>query len=510
MKRSQKLQNESGVALFICLFALLLLTSIGLGLMYMANTETAINYNYRSSVQAFYAARGGAMEAVDRLRQGDTAAGYSITPPTTMPTYTASTGVVYILNPAAGETVAPWDPNNAYFDDELCHEQFLDSAGNNALGIALSSAGVPCLATVNPAGSVYYTTTTSQLPYASTTPYKWARITLKQNATATPYVVDSSSPNKTKICWDGSHEIALPTGYADCGIPPAGSNPYSPVYVVTAMASAQAGGTGRARRMYQMEYAPAPPVNVTSAVASYAGVNLTGQLTVNGYDQCTCKTVTSGNTTTYNNPRVPGGTCDTSKMAIYSAGQVDNPNASETVVAGTGPIVQNVGSSWPSSLNVPSLINQFKPSSVNVATCSNGSCTLNSGTNVMGPIVNISSSSFDPTTISTAGQVSYVGGSITFNGGGGSGILIVDGDLTIHGGGFQWYGLILVRGTVTFQGGGSAGTNIEGAVISGQDANANVDTTLGGSVVINLDKCAVTNSLKGQPLVYLSSRELLY
>ncbi|HET9696711.1 MAG TPA: hypothetical protein VFP40_07585, partial [Terriglobales bacterium] len=96
------------------------------------------------------------------------------------------------------------------------------------------------------------------------------------------------------------------------------------------------------------------------------------------------------------------------------------------------------------------------------------------------------------------------------HGGGGSGVLIVNGDLTIHGGGFQWYGLILVKGTVTFQGGGSAGTNIIGAVIAGQDANANSDTTLGGSVVINMDTCAISNSFKGQPLHFIAARELLY
>jgi hypothetical protein len=104
--------------------------------------------------------------------------------------------------------------------------------------------------------------------------------------------------------------------------------------------------------------------------------------------------------------------------------------------------------------------------------------------------------------------VSLLSGNVTLNGGGGSGVLLVDGDLTIHGGGFQWYGLIVVRGVVTFQGGGSAGTNIVGAVISGEEANANA--TLGGSVAINLDVCAIRNAFRGQPLTALSSRELLY
>jgi hypothetical protein len=507
--RSYRFGSQKGVALFLCLFALLLLTSIGMGLMFMANTETTINYNYRSSMQAFYAAKAGVAEGVDRLRAGDATANYSLAPPTTFPTKGAATGVTYILNPAGSETVAPWDPNNAYFDNELCHERFLDGSGSPLLGVTLPNNGVACSAAVNDTSS-YYTSTSALGTFGANTAYKWARITLKQNGTTSPYCVDGSAClNSTanvnsKVCWDGNNERTLASlGYTDCGTPPSGGNPYSNVYVVTALAKAP-GATG-ARRMYQAEYAPAPPLNVTSAVASKAGVNLTGQLTVNGYDQCSCKQVGSD----YAVARYAGGTCDTSKTAIYSANNVDNPNASETVVAGTGPIVQNVGvGNWPSSLDVPTLINNFKPTSVNVATCSSGSCSLNSGTNLMGTIVTLPPT--DPASITTSGQISYVGGNITMNGGGGSGVLLVDGDLTIHGGGFQWYGLILVKGTVTFQGGGSASTNIYGAVIAGQDTNANIDTTLGGSVNIMLDKCAIANSFKGRPLTYISSRELIY
>jgi Tfp pilus assembly protein PilX len=39
--------GERGIALIGVLFALLLLTVIGLGMMYSTNMETSINYNYR-------------------------------------------------------------------------------------------------------------------------------------------------------------------------------------------------------------------------------------------------------------------------------------------------------------------------------------------------------------------------------------------------------------------------------------------------------------------------------
>jgi hypothetical protein len=82
----------------MCLFALLLLSTVAFGLMFIANTETAVNYNYRSSMQA----RAGAQEGVDRLRQGVT--GYSITPPIAMPSNSAVTGVVYIINNVSPDT----------------------------------------------------------------------------------------------------------------------------------------------------------------------------------------------------------------------------------------------------------------------------------------------------------------------------------------------------------------------------------------------------------------------
>ncbi len=502
MSRKTPAKNEKGIALFLCLFALLLLSSIAFGLMFIANTETAVNYNYRASVQAFYAARAGAQEAVDRLRQG--AAGYSITPPSTMPSTTSGSGVVYIINKSSSsETVQPWVLTDTYYDNELCNERFVNSGGTPLLGATFTPAGngIPCSAAVS---GTYYTTVVSADPNTSTSaaiPYKWVRITQKQNATSYPYCPNGSCPTSadSKVCWDGSHERLLASlgGYTDCETPPTGAAPMTTVYLVTALARTRTG----ARRMYQVEYAPTPPINVSSAVSSKDTVNLTGSLTVNGYDQCSCSCTTTGSGTNQQTscvPRYAGAACDSTKSAITSGGGIDPPNSSELVVAGVNPpTVPNV-SPWPANLDAQSIINQLSPAAVNVSDCASNNCGA-----LPAPFPPT-----DPASVNTAGQVSLITGNVTLNGGGGAGVLLVNGDLTIHGGGFQWYGLIVVRGVVTFQGGGSAGTNIVGAVISGEEANAN--TTLGGSVVINLDVCAIRNAFRGQPLTYLSSRELLY
>src|SRR5260221_11467628 len=69
-KTSRK--SEQGVALFIAIFALLLISVVALALMVMAGTETSLNSNYKSSVQAFYDAKAAVEEAPGRLWAGHT------------------------------------------------------------------------------------------------------------------------------------------------------------------------------------------------------------------------------------------------------------------------------------------------------------------------------------------------------------------------------------------------------------------------------------------------------
>ena len=46
--------NESGIALLIVLMALFLVAAVGMGMIYMSNTETTINTNYRDTQVAFF------------------------------------------------------------------------------------------------------------------------------------------------------------------------------------------------------------------------------------------------------------------------------------------------------------------------------------------------------------------------------------------------------------------------------------------------------------------------
>src|SRR6266849_8368946 len=117
MKHKANRKQQRGVALFIAIFALLLISAVALALMTMAGTESSLNSNYKSSVQAFYDAKAGIEEGRGRLwaAHPNTIVALTGTP---MPLG----NVVYILNPAGAEVVSPTDTTNAYFDTQYTKE----------------------------------------------------------------------------------------------------------------------------------------------------------------------------------------------------------------------------------------------------------------------------------------------------------------------------------------------------------------------------------------------------
>ena len=206
MKALSQKSREKGMALLVAMFTLVLLSVIGLGLMYSTNMETIINSNYRDKQVSMYGALSGLQEARDRLQP----AAPSMPLPTDMPTLT-NHQVFYIINPKGGETVAPWDLTNKYKDTELCQE--------GILGLT-PTPGAPC--NELPMGDDWYTviddSDDANEPWKSLTPLdtKWVRVTMKAN-NMTP-VFASGTTVSTQTCWEGAHQVLLPAGYGpDCG-----------------------------------------------------------------------------------------------------------------------------------------------------------------------------------------------------------------------------------------------------------------------------------------------------
>jgi hypothetical protein len=506
---------EKGAALIFSLLALLLLAGIGMAVMHASSAETTINANYRSSQQAFFASVAGIQEARERLLPDSD---NPIPAPTAMPG--APGAVVYLLNPAVVdgtlETVNPTDPNNEYFDDELCKENFA--------GLALDNPGgdAPCASA--PAGTGWYRFVNSISPYTGTSgalSYKWVRVTLKANNSMAPYYVDGGADATTHdrmVCWNGYNQIVLPAGYLNCETPPVGSNAavYRPVYLVTALARGS-------RRVTQAEVAFSSPFIPNAAIDSQDHVVLNGQLSVNGYDYCSCDCVTTKikSTTYVTCTDRAGKVCDRGKWAIFSASEVDPPGPNSVIVAGTGtpsgsqPIAEN--QPWP--YDVEKLIARYRgmPDVVDVRNAPyNYVCTgdpMTCGTQSrqsfgVPPTFPPSPPDNPAGPADMTAQVTYVPGDLRITGDShGSGILVVDGNLDIHGG-LRFHGLIIVRGVIAFTGGGSDKVNIYGGIISGQQSF--VDTVLGGSSSVQYDYCAVSKGVGERPPTVISFRELNY
>src|SRR5260370_9288912 len=149
-------QSEAGVALFIAIFVLLLISVIAISLIVASGSEGALAGKLRSPASAFLAGTAGLEEGRGRLLPGNqdyfnnTAAGFI---PTAGPL--AIGDVRYILNPAAGENASSL--LTTYPDTEYQKE---------FAALPVSSQTIPSVSTVTSGGTTYYGPL-----------FKWVRIT---------------------------------------------------------------------------------------------------------------------------------------------------------------------------------------------------------------------------------------------------------------------------------------------------------------------------------------------
>lgn len=266
--------RERGVALLFSILALLLLTAIAGTLIVMSSTETSVNSNYRHEQMAYFAAKAGIEEARARMMASDpNSINTGGTPlPIVVPT-TLNKSVIYIVNPgAAANSVQPWNSANAFADDELCHDFYGVGFG------AVVAPGIRCNTATLPAGSGWYTSYNSALPFNTTAaalPYKWVRITPKLNsslsyltgngaaATISNYLVNTNVVTSASalICWDGAEEVPLLPADTQCSqmLNTAGA-PMTSVYLLAAL-GISSNAPNAARKMVQAEVAltPTPP-----------------------------------------------------------------------------------------------------------------------------------------------------------------------------------------------------------------------------------------------------------
>jgi Tfp pilus assembly protein PilV len=453
-------KQERGMALILVLLTLLLLSAIGLGMMYMSDTETSINSNYRDTQLAFFAVRAGLEEVRDRARTNSTA---PLAMPTAMPP--TANSILYVTNSAGGADVV--DPKNmsnpaTYPDDEFCHETFAPWA-------LAATPGVPC--TVGPPAAYVMPYTASISPNtgtASALKYKWARITLKQNWSLTQNgavpsaAVDPVAAAATPICWQTSLKQEIPVtalgAYATCQAAQNAGKDASPVYLVTSLAVTPQGS----RRMAQYEMAsltispPGAALALDGPAANFSPRPSSSTYTINGTDTGSAGYSGPGScTATAGSTVVPAiSTGDAAGVATIDTTITTNPNRSSNYTgSGPAPSVVNQGPTGSGALSgtwsTPSTLDALVSSIANMAT-STYTCPIGTPCSPTGGVVGSNS----------APQITYVNGDFNYGNASGAGVLVVTGTLTFNGNA-AFNGLILVigQGVITEVGGGSGGFN---------------------------------------------------
>ncbi len=304
-------------------------------------------------------------------------------------------------------------------------------------------------------------------------PYAWVKITRKTENLAGQTIDAVSGNNSTAVYYGANTGTGVRSQYVRDA-----SNSLNhdgnPVYLLTALSIDSSGS----QRKIQTEVATPPPVTATAAIESMEDVDFSGNLDISGIDEC--------------NPTQ-------GVYGVKSEGAIDNTNPSQTIVGEPAPTCEECYFEH----DLDSLITSLKSSS--------SFLPINSpGTNVdcSGSPISCSGSNVNLGDVSTGTMKYYYSPgnlSITSSNSQGYGILVVDGDVTMHGG-IYYEGIIIARGTINFTGGGGTDINIRGAVIAGESIT---DTTsdLGGSIEVQYNSCSIANVFNNMPMTLLTFKD---
>jgi hypothetical protein len=260
MKKERKTgrRSEEGIALLISIFVLLLISVVAIALLVSSGTETALGANYRSSSTVYYAAMAGLEEARGRL----------LPLPTKNPNYFGAAVIptpfplgqtVYVLNRLPGETIAPWDQSNQYYDKEYQTEFFPSTA-----------SGAP-FQSVN---SVWDNNNIQNIPGPI---FKWVRINAATEQSLFLQVNASGAyDNSTPIYYDPFHLDSTGNPWASLVV---GSTATAvQALEVTALASLPSGS----KKILQYLVAPVGPTTPLVGPPVVPGLSFPSALTMDG------------------------------------------------------------------------------------------------------------------------------------------------------------------------------------------------------------------------------------
>jgi hypothetical protein len=249
------------------------------------------------------------------------------------------------------------------------------------------------------------------------------------------------------------------------------------IYLVTSY-----GYSGTSTKKIEVEMTRVPPITVPAALYVEASTEIKGSSTnIIGTDSC--------------------GTDDKPGIATTGSAGSITFNGNPTVTGSPDNVSYDS-----TNMNVQSVVDSFKDDADFAYTVTSATHTKTDtpgpgdgwGTPTPGTTLQ------DPSSCSCNNIVYYntQGTDIRLSGGvTGCGILLVDGDLDMHGG-FSWHGMVIVTGSVIFLGGGDK--NITGALIAGGSVDADI---IGGNSNIVYCSSAIDAQTENRPLLILNWKE---
>jgi hypothetical protein len=480
--RRTKNRSESGIALLIAIFVLVLVSVVALSMMLSSGMETSLAGNYRLSTQSFYAGYAGLEEARGRMwSKHPNKLGALLPSPMNVGQ------AVYIINPAAGEVVAPTTLANAYYDNEYVNE----------FGVAANTLGASAVTT----NSVF---TGAALPGPL---YKWVRITPETEQSEKTDIDADGNESTLPIFYDGLHQ------YVQGSFPTLANEPtwQKQVYSLTSLAVLPNG----AKRMVQEDVAMAI-FNFTFPAA----LTLDGP-SPNYQKPTSVPFVVNGNDASPGTGSCPPVQASKPAVGVVTAPGVTsvvndiastNPNRSaEYTGAGIGPpSVGNISTALPTSETTPAQLEAI------VAQIESTADYV-----VQGPASSLPNygTAADPVTVVVDSSNNGDAGSLSLSGNiTGYGTLVVRGTFS-PAGTVGWNGIVLVIGQGDVQGTGGGNNSYNGAVFVAKtrDTSGNLlpnlgtpmfDWSGGGGNGITYNSCSINNATNNQTYRVLSFHEV--
>jgi hypothetical protein len=463
--------SEAGVALLIAISALLLISVVAIALVVAAGMETSLSGNYRSSTEAYYAARAGLEEGRGRLlpRNPDY---FNTTSPAFLPATLALGQVRYVTNPTGAENVLTAYPDNEYASE---------------FGSGPPPAGTKTIASISPVAGI-----TGPL-------YKWVRINpITEKSINLDVNKDNVLDPTTLLYFDGQHLNVNSTGQQ--------------ALEVTSLAVLPDG----TQKILQYVVAPVQlsmnfPAAVT-VVGTYTGATNFGNqdpgFGISGTDFCNPASqqyavagTNAGSITNLSTKLLPAGNYPGTGSSAGPPATASVGNNAAAMQNFPDPLHPGQFLDLTSIVGLNQLVSEIQSvADYTVSDCSNTS--------------NLGSAS-NPTVVLVTGNCNLSGNPSPP----GSGILLVQGDVQYvdH----PYDGLILAIGTGVFQQSAARLTHFYGAVVLAQTIDPATGTPLGapgtptldwlsatGNPNLQYDSCLVANAQPAITYKTLSFREI--